>query len=251
VSCHVDRPFVVGVGKLFYGSRSLLSRDPMREKMMRLSRVLAIVLLVVILPLSVAQNAFAATVLAYDNGIWWDYYSLGVGGLLAVRFTLSDFVSWPQASVVRVAFYVLEEGMETFRVHIRGNLGTACDGSDLASFDVTPYVPDWNYYDVGGGVVVSGEFCVLAEWLTVNGPMIGLASQASGSGHSYIYQNGVWSAVGDLYDHMIRAYVDPTAPVGGFIEPANKPVVFAPWLAVIGLVGCIGTAVVVVKKRRA
>jgi len=70
-----------------------------------------------------------------------------------------------------------------------------------------------------GGVAVSGQFCVLAEWLTVCGlPLIG-------------------------------AYVDPTAPVRGFIEPANKLAVFAPWLVLFGLVD-IGTAVVVAWKRR-
>jgi hypothetical protein len=31
--------------------------------------------------------------------------------------------------------------------------------------------------------------------------------------------------------------------------PANTFAIAAPWLAVIGLVGCIGTAVVVAKKR--
>ena len=40
------------------------------------------------------------------------------------------------------------------------------------------------------------------------------------------------------------------APVGGFVESVNKLNVLAPWLVVIGLVGCIGTVVVVAKKRR-
>ena len=39
-------------------------------------------------------------------------------------------------------------------------------------------------------------------------------------------------------------------PVGGIVEPVNKLAVLAPWLAVIGLVGCIGTVVVVAKKCR-
>jgi hypothetical protein len=41
------------------------------------------------------------------------------------------------------------------------------------------------------------------------------------------------------------------APVGGVVTPANTLALVAPWLAVIGLVGCIGTVAVVVKKRRA
>ena len=43
----------------------------------------------------------------------------------------------------------------------------------------------------------------------------------------------------------------PPAPVGGFMEPVNKLVVLAPWLAVIGVVGCIATVAVVSKKRHA
>jgi hypothetical protein len=42
----------------------------------------------------------------------------------------------------------------------------------------------------------------------------------------------------------------PSAPVGGVVMPANTLAIVAPWLAVIGLVGCIGTAVVVARKRR-
>jgi hypothetical protein len=43
----------------------------------------------------------------------------------------------------------------------------------------------------------------------------------------------------------------PIAPaVGGVVIPANTLALVSPWLAVIGLVGCIGTIVVVAKKRR-
>ena len=43
--------------------------------------------------------------------------------------------------------------------------------------------------------------------------------------------------------------VEPEAPVGGVVMPANTLALVAPWLAVIGVVACIGTAVVVAKKR--
>jgi hypothetical protein len=39
-------------------------------------------------------------------------------------------------------------------------------------------------------------------------------------------------------------------PVGGVVMPVNTFAIFAPWLAVIGVVACIGTVVVVAKKRR-
>jgi hypothetical protein len=44
--------------------------------------------------------------------------------------------------------------------------------------------------------------------------------------------------------------VSEPAPVGGCVQPVNTFALLSPWLAVIGLVGCIGTAVVVAKKRR-
>jgi hypothetical protein len=37
--------------------------------------------------------------------------------------------------------------------------------------------------------------------------------------------------------------------VGGCVQPVNTFELLSPWLAVIGLVGCIGTVVVVAKKR--
>ena len=37
--------------------------------------------------------------------------------------------------------------------------------------------------------------------------------------------------------------------VGGCVQPVNAFTIVAPWLAVIGLVGCVGTVVVVARKR--
>jgi hypothetical protein len=39
------------------------------------------------------------------------------------------------------------------------------------------------------------------------------------------------------------------APVGGVVMSVNTFAVLEPWLAVIGLVGCIGTIVVIAEKR--
>lgn len=39
-------------------------------------------------------------------------------------------------------------------------------------------------------------------------------------------------------------------PVGGVVEPVHKLVVLRPWLAIIGLVGCLGAVVVVVRKHQ-
>jgi hypothetical protein len=42
----------------------------------------------------------------------------------------------------------------------------------------------------------------------------------------------------------------PEQAVGGAVLPANTLAILGPWLAVIGVVGCIGTIVVIAKKRR-
>jgi hypothetical protein len=44
--------------------------------------------------------------------------------------------------------------------------------------------------------------------------------------------------------------VSNVSPVGGVVMPADTFALVAPWLAIVGLVGCIGTVVVVAKKRR-
>jgi hypothetical protein len=56
----------------------------------------------------------------------------------------------------------------------------------------------------------------------------------------------------DHNNFLLRVDVDPISPaaVGGIVTPVNTFVIFAPWLAVIGVVACIGTVVVVAKKRR-
>jgi hypothetical protein len=40
------------------------------------------------------------------------------------------------------------------------------------------------------------------------------------------------------------------AAVGGCVQPVNSFALLSPWLAAIGIVGCIGTAAVLAKKRR-
>ena len=42
----------------------------------------------------------------------------------------------------------------------------------------------------------------------------------------------------------------PPPPVGGYVASVDKQAVLSPWLAVIGVVACIGTVALVTKKRR-
>jgi hypothetical protein len=46
-------------------------------------------------------------------------------------------------------------------------------------------------------------------------------------------------------------FVVACCAVGGCVQPVNTFALLSPWLAVIGLVGCVGTAALVVRKRRA
>jgi len=48
---------------------------------------------------------------------------------------------------------------------------------------------------------------------------------------------------------LVLTFGNAAAAVGGVVIPVKAFAVLAPWLAVIGLVACIGTAVVVAKKR--
>ena len=49
---------------------------------------------------------------------------------------------------------------------------------------------------------------------------------------------------------MILKQMAANAPVGGFVISINKFAVLAPWLVVVGMIGCIVVVGVVVKKRR-
>ena len=46
-------------------------------------------------------------------------------------------------------------------------------------------------------------------------------------------------------------FVVACCAVGGCVQPVNTFALLSPWLAVIGLIGCVGTVVVVAKKRHA
>jgi len=120
---------------------------------------------------------------------------------------------------------------------------------------VTPIGQEWNTVDVSSSnIVVSGDFYVAIEQ-----PLVTVAHDSSSSnfegrsvyGDSLDTMTNLCCNDAGLHNFMIRAEIDPIAPVGGIVIPANNFAIVAPWLAVIGLVGCIGTAVVVAKKRRA
>jgi len=76
-----------------------------------------------------------------------------------------------------------------------------------------------------------------------------------GGGTAWFTDASGWHSISDQ-DVAFKTYValppppEPvSAPVGGVVIPANNFAIIAPWLAVIGLVVCISTVVVVAKKR--
>jgi len=56
-------------------------------------------------------------------------------------------------------------------------------------------------------------------------------------------------------DQAIMAQFDVAGPccaaIGGCVQPVNTFALISPWLLAIGLIGCVGTVVVVAKKRGA
>jgi hypothetical protein len=135
-------------------------------------------------------------------------------------------------------------------------------GPDLVTpVDVVTWPTSVGWFDVdlaGKNIVVSGDFYIGAETF---GPLyltFGRDSTASTVQRSYVCYDPPstpGNCVLDTYDLMIRfeveQYPQPSAaPVGGLIYGVDRVAVVSPWLAVIGLVGCLTIVVVVVKNRR-
>jgi hypothetical protein len=225
---------------------------------MRSSRLLVVAVLAVVLALSAAQNAFATQWIFYDNGTSGGENQMDFVG---VRFSLPTGVS--SAHLLAVSFYwmaapsVQGSGMvmsiqptvgPDVTVHVTGSPS----GTDLITpVDVPTAVIGWNTVDVSGGnLVVTGDFYVVIEQHIEET----VAYDNTGSNFEGRSVTGVSLTTLQVYSRslMIRAEIDPiVAPVGGVVVmPVNAFAVLAPWLVVIGLVGCIGTAVVIAKKRR-
>jgi hypothetical protein len=221
--------------------------------MMRPRRLLALAVLAVVLTSFSTQNAYASTWLGYDSNLQIGIVQEAKGSMIAVRFAVRDFASWPQALLVAVSFFSYS-GTEGFRVHILGNLGTGCAGTDLTPpFDVSFYQKRRNTYEVWNRtIVISGEFCVAAEWLTDSQPIFGTSNRTRSPypPHSY-YDVGEGWTLQTSCDFMIRADIQEyTRANQSIIGPLNNFAMIAPWLGVIvGLAGCMVIVVLVARWR--
>jgi hypothetical protein len=234
-------------------------------------RILAVTVLAVVLALSAAQNAFSSQWIIYDNNSQSNDELLGT--FVGVRFSLPNGVS--SAHLLAVSFYWIEEGTSVqgagmvmamspqdllnVVVHITGVPPSTA--TELTSPILLTPIIGWNPVDVSSSnIVVSGDFYVAIEQ-----PFRTVAFDSSSSnfeGRSvygdsldHVTDSECCNEVGGgfgLHNFMIRAEIDPIvspAPVGGFMEPVNKLVVFAPYLALFGVLAVIVIAARPWKKR--
>lgn len=220
---------------------------------MRYMRFLAVAVLAVVLALSSAQNAFAAVGLAYDNGNTKDTVGTAYAG---VRFSLPAGVVSARLVYVRFA----DSSTGDLWIHVTAaNHITELSGSPIHVGD--PGQPPGTGCPAGWtqcyglvltsyGIVVSGDFFVVLEKNQLS-PYYDNANP--GSGRSF-YGDSLAGLTNPILDpdhnnFLIRVDIDPIAPsgpVGGFMMPVNKLVVFAPYLALFGIVA---TVAVIAWKR--
>jgi hypothetical protein len=206
---------------------------------MRSARLLAVAVLAVVLAVSSAQNVFASTEIAYDDGT---FVGSTTANYLGVMFTVTGGASM---KLVQIRFRSPQATPYTHTVYVTQSDHTTV----ITSFAITVTTSGWQTVSVpGGGVAVPQDFFVVlgASSVELNFDAV------NDYDRSYVGATlaGMVGYTGG--DFLLRAYVDPVSgPVGGIMIPVNTLALVAPWLAVVGLVGCIGTVVVVAKKRRA
>lgn len=85
---------------------------------------------------------------------------------------------------------------------------------------------------------------VVSQYTSVTGAGVNLSLQP-------LAYSGTCSVPGAItLDFTFSTPTAAVGPVGGVVIPVNKFAVLAPWLALIGLVGCIGTVFAIAKERR-
>lgn len=205
---------------------------------MRSMRLLAVAVLAVVLALSSAQNVFASTEIAYDDSV--PVTTIGMT-YLAVRFTPSG-----QVRVVGARFYA-----QTINVPTTGYITGSDHTTVLLSFPVTFSSIGWNTITISNGPIVSGDF-----FIALAAGSVAIYYDAASSHRSYGSAVSLADLTVDPFeigDLMIRALVDPVSgpvgPVGGFMEPVNKLAVFAPYLALFGMVAVVAVVVAAPWKK--
>ena len=233
---------------------------------MRSARLLAVAVLAVVLALSTAQNAFATVTLAYDNGIPG---VLGLGGTYwGVKFSLPSGVSSALLTYVRWAENIPSMPLPLKIIVTKADHVTVI-GSPISltgpgnnpsgigcppTWTRVPTAPEcYGLSLTDYGIVVTGDFFVILNKVGTTGSLdnglVSLPPDRSFIGDSLPGLVPLFPP--DHNNFLLRVDVDPISPaaVGGIVMPVNTLAILGPWFAVIGLVVCIGTVVVVAKKR--
>ncbi len=165
-----------------------------------------IVGLILLLTLSSAQMAYAATELSYDDGSMEASQNPAQNAYRAVRFVLADF-GFPSVVLRKTRFYVNNPaggpGPQPVEIHI-----LADDGStDLITPIVVTPSTNWHWEEVDlPNIAISGSFYIAIKWSTNYGvPSIGIDSTAP-SNRSYSGAPGSRTALTN--DLMMRVQVD-------------------------------------------
>jgi hypothetical protein len=207
--------------------------------------------LAVVLALSVTQNAFAFTEIAYDDGGAEVGWGLDTGDMYAVLFSLPFAGS---AKLLSVRAYVVGcDECGGWLVHVTDSAHVELAAPFMSPSPNPTNIPGWLEIPISGTVVPT-DFYVVLEWVQTTDIGLGVDVDTPNM-RSYLYEHGTWTLLDGArpWTLMIRAYVDPytpPAPVGGIVIPVDMIAVLAPWLVVIGLVGCISTVIVIAKKRQ-
>jgi hypothetical protein len=209
------------------------------------SKFLAVAVLLFVLALWSTQNVWAVTELFYDNGV----ETMGAwacphqDGWLAVKFVFSDFSLSGSWKLLTARFYQsTQEGGsgQGLELHVLNSDGSGdLSGSTPVTFTT---IAGWNDVDLSGqNIVVSGDFWIAYKWLgQFQSPCLGFDNSAP-DGRSFSGSLGSWTVDGTS-DYMIRAVIGSLgggAAVGGFVEPVNRLVVFAPYVALLGVIAAV------------
>ena len=165
---------------------------------------------------------------------------------------LSDFgLTNPSYQLLQVSFYTAVVGAAcTSDIHIFDGSGVTDLLVPAVTIQPTNLAYDWVAVDLSArNLMVSGSFYVAVRSRSGCGFAVGWDSLPNSLGspaRSYdspSLDTPVW-ALFDNENLMFRAQVGAVAgpvahPVGGFVEPVNKLAVFAPYLALFGVIGVV------------
>ena len=187
------------------------------------------------------QEARASIELAYDDGTAETGWDGDIGIEHAVRFSLKP--GWSSAKLLIARFFIYVNP-DIFRLHIYGS------GVTDPKLDCLPPGTGWFDVDLSKyNIMVSGDFYISIEYLVPSAPTIGVDTTGPIDLRTCSREPPELSwEISERFDLMIRAVVDPAAPVGGVVLPTNKLEIVAPFAALAGLVVAV-SAVVAVKKR--